>query len=389
MKSGSADCLLMASPQFRIASWRPTAIHYVGALALGISLLFLMPVDRMLIGQNDFAHFYIGGILFGTPDLHSPEANFALQKKLVGGVLEHSYFIRPTFYGAFYKPLAALPYRTAYLVFQVFSLICCCFFVRWNLRRLPGFAALAIMFPPLLANFVNGQDVMLLVTLCSLSLLLAENNRDFAAGLVLSLAAFKPHLFLLTPLSVGFHKRWKFLAGASTGLATLFLVGLIGGGLESQRKLWQIIRNPDSSPYSGIMPTWRSVDGSGGPAYVLMCLATVLLIGYLARRSKSFSSAFAWCLVGGLLISFHAYMQDCLLLLLALAVLAKELPRSASMTLLLVALPLPYFFLQWGRPFSGIFVLIAASVPALAAWDAFTRSRSAKTLVHPTLVPVE
>ena len=36
------------------------------------------------------------------------------------------------------------------------------------------------MFPPLLANFVNGQDVMLLVTLCSLSLLLAENNRDFA-----------------------------------------------------------------------------------------------------------------------------------------------------------------------------------------------------------------
>ena len=97
------------------------------------------------------------------------------------------------------------------------------------------------------------------------------------------LAALKPHLFLLTPLSVGFHKRWKFLAGASTGLATLFLVGLIGGGLESQRKLWQIIRNPDSSPYSGIMPTWRSVDGSGGPAYVLMCLATVLLIGYLAR----------------------------------------------------------------------------------------------------------
>jgi hypothetical protein len=33
-----------------------------------------------------------------------------------------------------------------------------------NQKRLPGFAALAVMFPPLLANFVNGQDVILLVT---------------------------------------------------------------------------------------------------------------------------------------------------------------------------------------------------------------------------------
>jgi hypothetical protein len=376
----------MAASEFRIASWRPTLIHYAGALTLGISLLLLMPVHRMLIGQNDFAHFYIGGTLFGTPGLHSPEANFALQKELVGGVLEHSYFLRPTFYGAFYKPLAALPYRAAYLIFQIFSLTCCFFFIRWNLRRLPGFAALAIMFPPLLANFVNGQDVMLLVTLCSLSLLLAENDRDFAAGLVLSLAAFKPHLFLLTPLAAGVHRRWRFVAGAATGLTTLFLIGLTSGGLESQRKLWQMIRNPDSSPYSGIMPTWRSVDGSGGPVYLLLCLATVLAIGYLAHRSKSFSSAFAWCLVGGLLISFHAYMQDCLLLLLALAVLAKELPRAASMALLLVALPLPYFFLQSGRPFSGLFVLMAASVPALAAWDAFRRSRSedvADSLTNP------
>src|SRR6476646_4473917 len=110
----------MAASEFRIASLRPTLIHYAGALTLGISLLLLMPVHRMLIGQNDFAHFYIGGTLFGTPGLHSPEANFALQKELVGGVLEHSYFLRPTFYGAFYKPLAALPYRAAYLIFQIF-----------------------------------------------------------------------------------------------------------------------------------------------------------------------------------------------------------------------------------------------------------------------------
>ena len=57
----------MAASEFRIASWRPSLLHYAGALALGICLLMLMPVDRMLIGQNDFVHFYIGGTLFGIP----------------------------------------------------------------------------------------------------------------------------------------------------------------------------------------------------------------------------------------------------------------------------------------------------------------------------------
>jgi hypothetical protein len=381
--------MYMQASLFQIASWRPSLLHYAGAFALGISLLMLMPVNRMLIGQNDFVHFYIGGTFFGTPDLHSPEANFAKQKELVGGVLDHSYFIRPTFYGAFYMPLAALPYRTAYIIFQLFSLTCCFFFMKWNLRRIPGFGALAMMFPPLLANFVNGQDVILLVTLCSLCLLLADIDRDFAAGLVLSLCAFKPHLFLLTPLAVMFHRRFRFLAGATTGLVTLFLIGLMSGGLESQRKLWQMIRNPDSSPYSGIMPTWRSLDGSGGGVYVFFCVATVIVIGFLVYDSKSFSSAFAWCLIGGLLISFHAYIQDCLLLLLALAVLAKDLPRPASLALTMMALPLPYFFLQWGRPFSGIFVLMAASAPVLAAWSALKANRAQQSIPHPSLVPAD
>jgi hypothetical protein len=79
-------------------------------------------------------------------------------------------------------------------------------------------------------------------------------------------------------------------------------------------------------------------------------------------------------------------MQDCLLLLLALAVLAKELSRPASLALLMMALPLPYFLLQWGRPFSGIFVLIAASAPALAMWSAFKHRRVQENAPDPTLV---
>src|SRR5687767_2324659 len=221
----------MKSP-FDVAAWRPTWVHYLGAIALGINLLMLLPLDRMAAGQNDFAHFYIGGRLFGSPEIHSQAANVALQKELIGGVLENSYFIRPTFYGIFYKPLAALPYQTAYIIFQIVALTAAFFFIRLNQRRLPGFVALAVMFPPLLANFINGQDVIFLVALCSLALLLAESNRDFQAGLAVSLCAFKPHLFVLVPFAAGFHKRWRFVAGAITGVTGLFLLGLASGGWE-------------------------------------------------------------------------------------------------------------------------------------------------------------
>lgn len=360
----------MEKASFDVRTWRPTRVHYIGALALSLSLLAIMGVDRMLAGSNDFAHFYIGGRLFGSPNIHSPEVNVAMQKELIGGVLKDSYFVRPTFYGVFYKPLAGLPYPTAYLVFQAVALIACFFFVRWNVRRIPGFAALALMFPPLLANFVNGQDVIFLVTLCTLSMMWVEGDRDFRAGLLLSLCAFKPHLFVLVPLAAGFHRRWRFVAGAATGLTTLFLIGLVAGGWEAQRQLFELLRNPNNSPFAGIMPNWRSVDPSGGPVYLALCLATVVAVGFLAYRASSFPAAFAWCVVGGLLISFHAYMQDCLFLLFALAVLAKDLPRLASLAHVVAILPLPYFLLQWGPPFSAAFVMLAACGPALAVWDA-------------------
>ena len=79
------------------------------AALIGAALFAMMPVSRMLRAQNYFAHWYIGGSLFGTPDLHNQEANQVLQVKYVGGFLEYSYFIRPTFYGLLLKPHSWMP----------------------------------------------------------------------------------------------------------------------------------------------------------------------------------------------------------------------------------------------------------------------------------------
>jgi hypothetical protein len=62
-------------------------------------------------------------------EIYSRDAHVALQKQLIGGVLEHSYFIRPPFYAVLFKPLATLPYGSAYLAFQSLCLVACFWFI--------------------------------------------------------------------------------------------------------------------------------------------------------------------------------------------------------------------------------------------------------------------
>jgi hypothetical protein len=121
------------------------------------------------------------------------------------------------------------------------------------------------------------------------------------------------------------------------------------------------------------MPSWRSVDISGGPLYVCLSLATVAIVARLAHSARTFPAAFAWCMIGGLLIGYHTYIQDCLVLLFALAMLSQDLPRPAALAMVLVVLPLPYFLLQWGPPYSALFVVLVASAPLLTVWDGLKR----------------
>ncbi|MEI9811228.1 MAG: hypothetical protein WDO18_00510 [Acidobacteriota bacterium] len=56
---------------------------------VGLGVVFLLMIttlqsERVLSGKNDFAAFYAGGTLAGTPDLYSAEANVRLVEKTLG-----------------------------------------------------------------------------------------------------------------------------------------------------------------------------------------------------------------------------------------------------------------------------------------------------------------
>ena len=355
-------------------------------LIAGVFLL-LMPWSRMLEAKNDFVHFYIGGLLYGHPGLFSPEANFAKQRELIGATLDNSFFGRPAFYGLMLKPLTLLPYKTAYWIFQLGSLASLCVFFKLNWARFPQLPILCAMSVPLFSNFVNGQDVLYLLLFCSLSLYFAERGWDFAAGLILALCAIKAHLFILVPLAVIFKMKWRILAGGALGTAILAVAGL-AGGWAVQLELLKQLRNPQHSPYPDIMPNLRSLTGDHHSIYLVAAIAVYLTVAFLIYRSRSYPAAFGWALVGGVLGSFHAYIQDCLLLLLAFALLHAELGKVPKALFYVVSLPFIYIALLAGHPYSGIFPAVLLVSLTLEAGSRFRTAAPAPMLEAGGLEPV-
>lgn len=332
-------------------------LDLLAAILIGAAFLSVMPWSRMLTAKNDFVHFYIGGLLYGHAEIFSPEANYAMQRELIGGTLEHSFFGRPAFYGLFLKPLTLLPYKQAYWLFQFGSLVSLCVFLRLNAHRYSKLVLLCLMSPALFANFMNGQDVLYLLLFCSISLACAERRWDFLAGLVLSLCAIKAHLFLPVPLAAILWRRWSIVAGGAAGGVVLMLLSL-AGGLGAQLELMKQLGNPEHSPYPDLMPSLRSLTGDHNQLYWAAALVVLVAMVFLMRRAQSYEAAFGWALIGGLLASYHAYVQDCLLLLLALALIHNELSKTATVLLQIAVLPFIYIALAAGYPYSGIFPVV-------------------------------
>lgn len=109
------------------------------------------------------------------------------------------------------------------------------------------------------------------------------------------------------------------------------------------------------------MPSLRSLTGDHRELFWLASIAVLSAVVLLMRRAPSYEAAFGWALIGGLLASYHAYVQDCLLLLLALVLVHAELSKTARVLLQIAVLPFIYIALAAGYPFSWIFpaVLLA------------------------------
>jgi hypothetical protein len=331
----------------RALNWFPVAL---GVLCLG--LLAWPQRERAIRGQNDFVSFYTGAKLAGTPDLYSRPANLQAIQTILGFQMEGTTYIRPPFYAILLKPLAKLPYRVAWAIFFGATLLSVLWFVARFSKECPALPFFASLSIPLLTPLMNGQDTPFLLVILGSAILLFRRQRDFAAGLVLSLCALKFHLFLFLALLLVMKKRWRAVEGGACGLAALALLSL------GEIRAWiQVLRDPWISPDPQNLPNLHGLILTlhGGLSAELAVVGIVgVLFVICVLKSANFELLIALSLVCGLLASFHSGPADDVLLLpvFVLVVVSSTDAITRTLTALVVS-PIPYLMGLSGSPYSA------------------------------------
>lgn len=340
------------------------------ALAL-LALIVHLNRARFLAGVNDFAQLYAGATLVGTPGLYQPEANKRVHRETVGVEVLAVYYSRPPFYALLLKPLASLPYLTAYWIFQAASLACIGWFLWTFARRHIEVALFACIYPPLLIVLLQGQDVGIVLALASAGYLLMQKDRQFEAGLVWSLCAIKPHLLVFLPVALVFSRKWRALAGGIAGGVVLTALCFLAQGPHWISEYATLLRGAEIHPEPGIMPNLQAIQSAFPASFTNLWLgpatAAAAAVSLLAVwRVKDWALRFAIALPAGILVSYHAYAQDTLLLLLTLVlVIEHRAPPAMVRFAALAVTPVASILLLMGSPWSAIYPVY------LIAWIAY------------------
>lgn len=359
----------------RSASTWGTVLACLCGLAVSLWLISIQEPEQLEAaknGHNDFLPFYIGGTLSGTGDLYNPKATQALQARLIGKTSDSLLYIRLPFHALLMKPLAMLPYSTAYGVFQAISFACFLTFLALCVPVWKPLAFLATVSLPVLISFRLGQDTLILLSTYAAFYVLLERRKPLLAGLVLSLCLIKFHLFVLTGLALIVRKEWKVVRGATMGSAILLTLSFAAEGLRWPADLLAMLQRPAVHGGAEIMPNLHGLTASlfhGNPAaeWVIGSLA-LLAFTVVATRSRDRSTVLSMGIVAGIFLSFHSYVQDTVLFLAAAAMLnsrgVKKVPR---VLMALLVTPVPCFMQLLGSPWNMVQPLLLLALLMVVA----------------------
>src|ERR1035437_1218365 len=196
---------------------------------------------RFLDGTNEFLPHYTQARMVGTGQMYDVEAGYQEQDRTVGFHIVGAYHDRFPWQALLMAPLGWLPYSWAYWIWIGLNLAAFAALVWvWLLPR--DYVLWGAAFLPVAACLMVGQDTILLALCLAGVLRLAETRRDLAAGLLLALCAAKPHLFLLVPLALIAHRRWRMVTGAVGATVGLFILGTAATSLDWPVR-WRAVLN--------------------------------------------------------------------------------------------------------------------------------------------------
>lgn len=204
-------------------------------LLLALAALLGLLSRRFAASQNgtDFPEFYAAAKMVGQGagrQLYDRAAQDRFEIRYAGRM--GTYFNHPPFEALVYVPLTVWPLRGAYLVWCLLNagflavvarLLAPQVFPQRDWRVL---LVLFFLFVPVLLNFLQGQDSLLLLLLLSLGFAALEREKAFTAGCLLACGLFKFHLvvpLVVVLLARPIARREKRLATGFLGTGALWI----------------------------------------------------------------------------------------------------------------------------------------------------------------------
>ena len=355
---------------------------------LSLHLLFFIGLrERIRRGYPDFTVFYTAATILRNGlghQLYDEHVQYEVQKSFAGQIPSRRAplpYIHPPFEALIFLPLTLLPYRQAFMAWDLLN-VAMLFGVALLLRRsvsalrlIPPweFVLGALAFFPVFVCLFQGQDAILQLLLCALGFKALKKEADVLSGCWFALATFKFQLMVPVVLLLFLWKRRRVAAGFAVVSIVLALVSVRLVGWETLRQYPEFILQITQAPGLGavppeLMPNLRGL-ALGWPIFLSTPVGTAVAVGgsvilFLFAAATGWKMPQPWkielqfslAIAVSELISWHTNPHDLCLLVLPLVLIAdycQQTPVGASgwrFALLLPVLPLlisPLWIVLW------------------------------------------
>jgi arabinofuranan 3-O-arabinosyltransferase len=275
--------------------------------------------------------------------------------------------------------LALLPYAPALLLWALVTFPAYLITARAIIGDRSGYL-LAAAFPPVIANFFVGQNGFFSMTLFGSALVLLEKRQPIAAGVMLGLLTYKPHLGVLFPVALIAAGEWRLFVSAGIVAALMAVAAWLAFGGDSWLAFVGHIGQSSQAVFSEgkadltklqtVFGLVRDLGGGETVAWIVqgaLAMAAVVAVALIWRSQLAYEIKAATLGTAALVATPYLYTYDLavlaapLLYLLRLGrkrgFLACELPAIGVACFLILIFILPFVRVPVG--FAAILIVAA------------------------------
>ena len=350
----------------------PERVHFYPGIIFVISIIVsyvlmvsageMDHIEGYVLG-HDFLSFYTTAHFFLEGNLHhlyDIDAQKSFHATLDGLNVVAGPFLNPPYASLLYAPFGLGSFSQGMLAWWgvgILFLISGLVLIYKNMLRagigFKNIALISLFFPPTIYWLAYGQATGIIFFILASTFVLLRKDREYSAGFMLGLLAFKPQLAIGMALPILIKGRWKAIIGGITSTSIWLMLGwwlfpdqMVQYWQERHEILGYIFRQ--GYPYEGI----HSILGfsnllfrGASPVLVYMAvwLFSMLAIGWLCwlwRTTKWDPSAPRWNLmmaisiVIGLSLAMQLFTYDLTLLLIPFFISLAYIPSKLRNTYL-------------------------------------------------------